>query len=519
MEVPLTSFERNRPARQFAYLWFVITMVVAVACTVGASFGWIAYFEDDGFAPQFAAIRAQNAALQEAIDAENATRTIEDALLTAEFAATQAALSAEIATRTAQDALLLALVNAEIAARTAAQAALNASLNLDIAQREAFDTLAFGELANLTIRITALTAYNVFAQQEFITAYNNLTILEQELATETAARIASENVLAAQDLAQQNFIANFANELAAEIATRTSEGEMQLNEIAAFLGDGILTLNNQGSLNHNFQFIAGNPGFTIGSGGTNIITITNHAILTVNGVAPTPSGFTLGLFGSGNVVVTPGFEEITVGLAQVPIAGNWAIYYGSWMTLAVGNCIIPPGTYFFDAFDIKTAGDIYYGPSFRPPCPIELIDNYNTYNGRGWEVPSSGGVGYGVWVVHIILTLTVQYEGTPFGMAFSMGVCINQYSNCVSEPYNNLLQASLVWQVANGYTSDDFAGWGMNYQDHVFKSTYVLDGRGLPATTGIYPVWYNADGEAAWTIGNNPYLAAISVEYDVSQLA
>jgi len=330
LPLPQTSYERNKPARQFGYCWTLIVAVVAIGCAVGAAFAWISYVEDDGFAPQFAQIRNQNAALQAAIDAENVTRSAADAVLTTELETTQVALNLEIATRTAQDALLLALVNAEVAARTAAQLALNNSLDFEIFTREAFDTLAFAELANLTTRLEILTAYDVFAQSEIVAIYNNLTILEQDLFNETVARIAAENILAAQQLAQENFIILFAAELAAEIATRTSQGETQLTEIAAFLGHGILTINNQSSLNHNFNFVAANGGFIISSGGTNIIHIHNHAITTLDGIGPTPGTFDISIVANGNVVMTPGTNSLTFGLAVLPPPLNFASYHGSW---------------------------------------------------------------------------------------------------------------------------------------------------------------------------------------------
>jgi hypothetical protein len=466
--------------------------------------------EDDGFAPQFAQIRSQNAALQAAINAENVTRAAADAVLTTEMEATLVALNLEIATRTAQDALLLALVNAEVAARTAAQLALNNSLAFEIFTREAFDTLAFAELANLTTRLEVLTAYDVFAQQEVIEIYNNLTLLEQDLFNETVARIAAENILAAQQLAQENFIILFSAELAAEIATRTAEGASQLAQIAAFLGHGILTINNQSSLNHNFNFVVANGGFVISSGGTNIINIHNHAITTIDGIGPAPGTFDISILANGNMVMTPGVNSLTFGLAVLPPPLNVVIYSGSWVAGTTSTCPISNGNLFqFDAFNLS-------------PCVAAslFITNYNTpppYAGTGWEVPlSGGGVPYGVWLVRVTMTLTVQYSGDPaFGVALSMGLCVNTRSYCISVGgVANEPEAALVWMM---FESTQFTNNGLNYQDHTFKATYVFDGQTAAPGTGIFPVWQNAQtpGRPAGTA----YLTAISVEYDVTQLA
>jgi len=499
-------------SREAGYILTLIGLAVVLICSAGAVFGWIKYFDDDDFGPQFDMIRRKDAALQAAINTERNTRIAADAVLTAEQAATQILLDAEIATRTAQDALLLSLINAEIAARTAAQLALNNALDLEIAQREAFDTLAFAELANLTARLDLLIAYNVFAQQEFIEVYNNLTLLEAELAAETAARLASDAILAAQDLAQQNFIFTFSNELATEIATRTSQGETQLAEINAFLGNGILTLNNQSSLDHNFDFLAGNAGFTIGSGGTNVITITNNAIATIDGVTPDPITFDVSILADNNVALTTGINQLTFSLVTVPPAPNYASYFGSWAGIS-GQCQ-PPANFpwMFDAHDIAGSGTC---------TPFPYITNYNTYNGFGWEVPLSGGTGYGIWLVRVTMTITVNYLGIPFGIATTMGFCEDTRANCIANPNANEPQASFVFQRGDVVATAIWAQTGLNYQDHTFKGTRVLDGRGLPAGTGLYPVWqyWLAASQFALPGSVAAYLYAIAVEYDVVQLA
>lgn len=517
--LPPTAYEARNKINwgwwRFAAVWTLVAVVVLGCCAVGSIFGWVKYFEDDGFAPQFALANAQNAALQEAINEETAARKSADANLTVALAATLAAVDAEIATRTAEDALLLAMINAEIANRTAAQQLLNVSIGIEIANRTAFDELAFAELANLTARLAILTAYDVYAQSLFVGIYNNLTLLQIELFNETAARIAAENILFAQDLAQQNFIALFAAELAAEISTRTTEGEIQLAEIAAFLGNGILTINNQSSLNHNFQFVSANAGFTIGSGGTNIVTITDDAISTVDSVTPAPVTFDISILADSNVVMTPGVNSLTFGLAVVPPPLNYASYRGSWAASTSGDCIIVGGHWYFDAFNLAGFTICTAASPF--------ITNYNTPqgDGYGWRVPTSGGVGYGVWLVRVSLTLTVNYLGTPFGVAFSMGICINTQTTCIATPSANEPQSAFVWQMFTPVATADFAGWGMNYQDHAMKTTFVYDGRGAAAGTGLFPVWQNWQDPGVFgdeTI-SNAFLYAIAVEYDVTQLA
>lgn len=512
--LPPTSYERARAqaAREFSYAWLLVAIVTVLVCSAGATFGWIKYFSDDDFAPQFDMIRKKDAALQAAITAEQEARIAEDIVLTTEQEATQVALDLEITTRTEEDALLLSLVLTENDTRTAAQATLNNGIDAEVAAREAFDTWAFARMANLTLRLDILTAYDIYAQQQFTIKMAALTALADELAAEIAARIAADVVLTAQDIAQQAFIALFSTELAAETAARIAEDMAQMAAIAAILGDGILTINNQSSLNHNFDFISANSGFTIGSGGTNIITITNNAIVTVDGVTPDPSTFDISILADNNVVLTTTLEthNLNFALGVVPMAPNYASYRGSWVGLS-GDCRVPEHVWIFDAFDIL---------AINPCSTSPLILNYNTFNNLPWEVPLSGGVGYGVWLVRIRMVLTINYLGTPYGKSFTMGVCVDTYTNCVFNPSSNEPQATLNWQEAAIYPTGDFASWGMNYQDHAMKTTYVFDGRGAAPTTGVYPVWYNAESNSLYnpTI-QNAFLVAISIEFDVTQLA
>jgi len=499
-------------SREAGYILTLLGLAVVLICSAGAVFGWIKYFDDDDFGPQFDMIRRKDAALLAALNAERAARILEDIVLTTEQEATQVALDLEISTRTEEDALLLLLVTTENDTRTAAQLTLNNGIDAEIAAREAFDNLAFAQMTNLTNRLDILTAYNIYAQQQFMIKMTNLTDLANRLAAEIAARIAEDAILNAQDLSQQAFIALFSTELAAETAARIAEEMAQMAAIASILGDGILTINNQSSLDHNFDFISSNPGFTIGSGGTNIITITNHAIATVSSVTPDPSTFDISILADTNVVLTTNTEthNLNFALGVVPMAPNYASYRGSWTGLS-GDCRVPENVWVFDAFDIL---------AINPCSTSPLILNYNTFNNLPWEVPLSGGVGYGVWLVRIRMVLTINYLGTPYGKSFTMGVCVDTYTNCVFNPSNNEPQATLNWQEAAIYPTLDFASWGMNYQDHGLKTTYIFDGRGAPATTGVYPVWYNAQSNSLYSPSiQNAFLVAIAIEFDVTQLA
>ena len=520
LTLPLTSFGRHRAQTgkqwwSFAAFWTLVATIVVISCTVGAVFGYIKYFSDDGFAPQFALVREQNNALQDVIDTEQAARIAQDAIITAAQLVTQTALDIEIATRTEEDTLLLALVTAEVAARTAAQLALNNGLDAERDAREAFDTLAFAQMTNLTDRLNVLDAYNVYALQQFMIKMANLTSLDDRLAQETAERIGNDTVLTAQDTAQQNFIALFSQDLAAEIATRIAADLAQQAAIDAILGDGILTINNQSSLNHNYDFQSGNAGFTIGSGGTNVITITSNAIATIDGLTPDPVTHDISILADNNVYATPmpGSNNIEFGLVNIPPVPNYASYSGTW-TGSSGTCFMLPNIWFFDANSINGA------PS--PSCPHSpFITDYTTSDGFAWTVPLSGGVGYGVWLVRVTMTLTMNYLGTPFGTAFTMGLCINTRAACIASPNINEPQGSLVWEIGTLYSTANFGSWGMSYQDHIFTSTYVLDGRGVAPTTSVYPVWQRNQGDDGF--GGFPStgvsLLAILVEYDITQLA
>jgi len=68
MNVPPTAFAASRAQSlswwRFLAFWTLVGFVVITCSAVGAVFGWVKYFSDDGFAPQFALAEEQNAALQ-----------------------------------------------------------------------------------------------------------------------------------------------------------------------------------------------------------------------------------------------------------------------------------------------------------------------------------------------------------------------------------------------------------------------------------------------------------------------
>ncbi len=515
--LPPTSYmlaRDNRSVWQIGALWVMAVSLVVASCGAGAVFGWVKYFSDDGFAPQFEDAHQRNLVLHNAIGTEAVARAAADSTLTEEQAVTGAAIDAEIATRTAEDAQLLALITAEIAARVAAQQMLNASLAAEIAARLAADALAFSQLANLTARIDLLTAYNVYAQQQFVLKFAAFASLDAALAAETAARIAADNVLAAQDTAQQAFIVAFSAQLAAEIAARTAEDVAQLTAVEAILGPGILYINNKSAVNHNIDFLSDNAGFTIGSGGTNVVTITNHAILTVDGQSPDPTTFDVFILADTNVQLVTGPSSLQFSLVNIPPVPNYYAYTGTWVNPVSNECHPPVAEWFFDAYNLRDAGNV---------CSIGLfIVDYNTPTSTAWQIPlNGGGVPDGVWLVHTTMVLTMGYLGTPYGISLTMGVCIDTRINCLTSPQTNTPQASLNWQWADVFATDDFRGQGMNLQDHIFKSSYVVDGRGAAVGTGVFPVWIRDQGEDGFgtPISTDSFLRGITVQQEITQLA
>jgi len=514
MQVPQTAFERARSSREFSYVWTILGFIVLLACAAGGTFGWIKYFSDDDFAPRFDMINQQNAALQAAIARESTARSAEDTVLIGEQTTTGEAINAEIVIRTAEDALLLQLITTEIEQRTFAQQTLNNSLNAEILARLTADALAFAQLANLTARLELLNAYDVYALQQFMIKMAALGNLDAALAAEIAARIAADAVLQAQDTAQQAFITLFTIELAAETAARIAEDLLQMAAIDAILGPGIMSINNQSSLAHNFDFIAGNSGFTIGSGGTNIITITDHAIRTVNGGSPDPTTFDISVLADNNVVLTPGLHSLQFSLAVLPVPPTYARYTGTWVYPGSDGCSIPVAVYFFDA---HAAG---HTPLCSPPESSNFITDYGTGDGYGWKFPLDGGGNpYGTWLVRVQLTITLQYLGLPYATTFSMAICLDTRNNCVASPAG-MKQSTFNWASSYAFATFQFAAWGMNTQDHIFKTTMVLSATQHPTGTGVYPIWVRDQGQGGFSpITADLWLGALTVNYEVTQLA
>lgn len=502
-------------AASFQYMWLVIAAIVMTVIATGATFGWVGYFNDDGFAPQFTALKAADMQLMQGLQDESSTRAFADMVLMNRHAQLSGEIQTEIARRTAEDAILLQLILTEVALRTAGQAALNTQLDNEIAGRTDTDDYFFWLMRNLTDRMDLMQAFDLYTIQQFMIKMDNLTHIDEWLAQEAVDRAAADMVFMAQDPIQQAAIVAIGNALAAETAARVAADMAHMAGLAPILATGIFLINgHEDDGFSNFNLVSGNSGYTIGNPGGpgNIITIRNNALHTFGGMTPHPTSFNIDLVPGNNVIITqnPAFHSVTVGLENFPVPANYAVYSGSVTSIPFLPDFIPaasPGSPFF--FDAD-----YTGPYNANAGTF--ITNFNTYNGFGWEVPVANGTGYGIWEVRIQLTLVVDYRGTPKGQFFTAATCQGTRASCIMCPSCNTPQTSYGKSLAAVYTAGDMAGWGINRYDTIFEFTVLVNGIGVPAGTGVYPVW------KIWRplhpVQEAMRLDAIRVVYEVTRL-
>lgn len=447
------------------------------AGTAGAVIGWVTFFApDNNYAQRFGALAQEDARIQVAIDNERSVREASDLLVQSMQDSLNAGIVSEIANRTSQDMQLMSLLAAEVAAREAFQALLRQLLGDEVTYRLGNDTVIDTQLSGLEVRLATLNAYDVYALQQFMIKMGNLTNLASTLATEIATREASDAVLSAQDAAQINSIASLGPAIAAERATREAYDDYVSSLLDPLVDGGLFSINGMPGVQNNFNINAA-PGcaFVVGSGGGNVITLSNNAILSLTGMQADPATRNIGIVGAGNVVVTPnpGGNSIGISLATVVPAANVAVYTGSISALS---------GFSDDRWQFDLSPGFGSGPS-------QFITNYNTYNNLGWEIPTVSGLGVGIWVVNIRFAMTWQLQGTAFTAELTVGTCYGFYSGCAGNPQNNV--PAKTYRIADSNSADvtTLQAAGIWSQDIILDYTLIVDGRGVPAGTGVYPVW------------------------------
>lgn len=511
--IPETTTKRSKPtlAPQF---WNLVVMIVAAVCVTGGVFGWILFARGGNqYNSQFDALRAADLRVDADIKAETVARQAADMILMPQQANLSAAIDQEIVTRTTEDIYLLQLITIEIAERIAAQNQLNATLQEEIENRTISRDYYFWLMANLTARMQIISAFDAYAAQQFMIKMANLTNLKDALAAETAARIAADNFFAAQDAMQLNEIAQFTVLLAQEIAARQAEDMYQMGIINGLLTTGLYTINDVGALNNNIDIVSPNPIYVIGNGGTNVITIKYNGVMSLGGATGDPANYNVDFVPGNNVFVTPDIpgHSLTIGLVDIAIPPNRQ-YYSGFVTP------ISPAVFPFN--NAPTQDPWYLDLSWQN----DFITNYGTVNqvnpGLAWEIPTSGGVGYGIWSVTVTVTVSVYVQQVNTARQWGFGLCYGQLASCISCPTCAEPQsATSLWVPACTCVGciEYFDSANPGYLDATTSMTMLLDGRGVPPGTGVYIMWRQLITPSSDSL-NIIEILSVMKEYDITQL-
>lgn len=500
IQIPARTRE-EKAAQQVAFWTLFVTGMIVCAGTAGAVIGWVTFFApDNNYAQRFGALAQEDVRIQTAIDNERSVREASDLLVQSMQDALNVGIVSEIANRTSQDMQLMSLLAAEVAAREAFQALLRQLLGDEVTYRLGNDTVIDTQLTGLEVRLATLNAYDVYALQQFMIKMGNLTNLSNTLAGEIATRQASDAVLSAQDAAQINSIASLGPAIAAERATRMAYDDVVSSLLDPLVDGGLFSINGMPGVQNNFNLNAA-PGcaFVVGSGGGNVITLSNNAILSLAGLQADPTTNNIGIMGDGNVVVTPnpGGNSIGISLATTIPAQNIAVYSGSTATLA---------DFASDAwqFDLGAIGS--------------YITNYDTGYMTGWEIPVDGsGLTAGIWVVEIKFVQTWLLTNTPMTRELALGYCIQTLAYCRAFPSFNFPAKTYRFSDNKNVNNAGLNNAVIGSQDIVMEFTTIVDGRGLPAGFGVYPVWRSekmTDGGQMSHVTIN----GMSVTYRVSRI-
>lgn len=501
------SVKEIRSARayyQFTSIWALVFAIGAAAVVAGAVMGWMNFAADDNvYTARFARLAQEDAITRTSLSTEQAVREAADMNIMSLHSTLGIDIVQEIATRLGQDMVLMTQLATEISQRQAAQALLNSLLGTEVSTRVSTDISTSIVLDGLEMRLNTLLAYDVFALQQFMLKMDNLTHIGERLAQEIAFRVASDMVLMAQDSAQTASLGVLASGIAAEIATRTASDMGAMAGVAQFLSQGLFTINNQTAVQNNFNIVSQIPcGVTVGSGGTNIITLANNALRFLGIIGPEPTTRNVGLYASTNMAITtnPAANTVRFDVLVVPVPSNGVEFSGAAVML---NAAVYDNNWYMDA---GFAG--------------QYIMNYPTYNGQGWEIPLNPftNLPSGIWIVRMTQVITFFYStDAPVANPVTSATCIGTFVQCANTPGANFPSKSYSISFAGSgvLVPQPFSNWGLNYQDAVFTSTTVIDGSLYPtAGTGVYSVW-RYDGVPS--AGGFPVVSAIRVLYQITR--
>jgi hypothetical protein len=311
----------------------------------------------------------------------------------------------------------------------------------------------------------------------------------------------------ADDVAIANAIANFTTVLNNEITTRVTAEATLLNATTTALNGSLLTINTEPPVNHAFNISSANAGYTIGSGGGNVITIQNNALHSLGSLTSNVTTGDIDFAEGNNMQITTTPTTVTFALRTLPPGANFyrstgALVTGGGSGLDWSGLCAASGYWNFDAICFNAAYQIQtYSPS---------PDGGNS----GFIFPDEG-----VYMVeirmHIVANMQAGISVIGQRQYWSMAVCVNTRAFCKANPASpGIAVAAYGMNYQEDLGTADLASCDLQYFDVLLDASMIISSVGRVGQ-GVYPQWTIGHTDGASVI---PTFNTMYVTYEVTKL-
>lgn len=267
----------------------VVTLFLIVAA-VGTTLVCVFFFQEH--TAQLSALAASDLRLDQAIYTEAIARLTKDMAVMQYQARLQSDLDADIAARQAKHAALDQGRQETTRLRLEGDQDIADRLAAEINGRQVNDTSTQYRIANASVVLDALEAFDVFTLQQFMIKMDNITDITSDILAEIATRTGIDMALMVQDTLIQNALSILVSELNTETSERFNRDMVIMNQLGLITGGLMRTINYQNPLNDDIQIVSLTPtSLEVDNGAQNsTIVIRAYGIQTVAGVGPNPMG-------------------------------------------------------------------------------------------------------------------------------------------------------------------------------------------------------------------------------------